>query len=100
MDLKRVLGQVDARTAQAFVRASRNVFDALMLEAERVQEAGTPPPRDYAAAGLSREAPAGGWLTHAELRETARKLTESIAAEKWLEGMCFAVRALSALGAV
>lgn len=100
MDPMKLLSRIDARTAQAFVRATRNLFDAMLVEAERVQSTATPQPRDYQAAGLSREMPAGGWLSYEELHAVTRKLTESLAAEKWLDGVMFAVRTLALLGAI
>jgi hypothetical protein len=95
MDLRRLLQQIDAETARAFVGAARHVLDALLLEAARAEEMQTPGPRDYENAELSRATPAGGWLSHAELRKTTQEMTEAIAAEKWVDGVAFAIQLLS-----
>lgn len=95
MDLRKLLQQIDAETALAFVGAARHVLDALMLEMARIEEAQTPEPRDYEQAELSRATPAGGWLSHAELRKTTQELTEAIAAEKWADGVVCAIQLLS-----
>jgi len=100
MDWQTVLRNVDAGTARAFVQAARHVIDAMLLEVARVQQAQTPAPRDYQQAGPSREAPAGGWISHEELRATTQRMAEAIAAEKWVDGMLFAIRLLAAVGAV
>jgi hypothetical protein len=98
MDLQSIVRKIDTPTAQAFVSAARHVIDALLIEAHRVQAAQTPPPRDYNAAELPRAAAPGGWLTDDELHETARRLAEAIAAEKWVEGFVLALKMLAALG--
>lgn len=95
MNLEDLLGRIDLRTAQAFVRAARHVIDALLIEAERVKEAQAPTPRDYATASLSREAPPGGWLSRDELRSAAQRMAEAMAAEKWVDGALVAIRALA-----
>jgi len=100
MDWATLLRQIDAGTARAFVAAARHVIDALLIEAERVQQTQTPAARDYNAAELSREAPAGGWLSHAELREAARRMSEALATEKWVDGFVAAVKLMAALGGV
>lgn len=98
MDLQSIVRNIDAETARAFVSAARHVIDAMLIEAERVRQVQTPDARDYNEAALSREAPGGGWLSHAELRETAQRLSEAVAAEKWTAGFVCALRLLSALG--
>ncbi len=98
LDLESLARRIDAGTAQAFVRAARHVLDALMVDAERVRAVQTPPPRDYDAVELPRGTPAGGWLGHEELRATAVQLAEAIAAEKWTDGLVFALRLLGGLG--
>lgn len=98
MDLTAILKNIDAATARAFVKAARHVIDAMLIETQRVRQTQTPGARDYDSADLSREAPPGGWLSDEELRATSQKLSEAIAAEKWTDGVIFAVRALSALG--
>lgn len=100
MDLKTIVGQIDAQTARAFVSAAKNVIDALMIEAQRVRQTQTPGTRDYESATLSREAPGGGWLSDDELRRTTQQMSEAIAAERWTDGVLFAIRALTALGAL
>lgn len=92
MDLLSVIRRIDTETARAFVQAARHVVDAMLLEAERMEQTGTPTARDYNTAALPRDAPAGGWLSHAELRQTARELSEAIAAEKWVDGVVLAIR--------
>ncbi|MBU0638057.1 MAG: hypothetical protein KKB50_04270 [Planctomycetes bacterium] len=99
MDIGTIAKQVDAETARAFVSAARHVIDALLIEGERVQQMHAPVPRDYGAASLSRERPAGGWLAHGELRQTVQKMAEAIAAEKWTEGMVLAIRLLGGMAA-
>ncbi len=98
MTLNSALQQVDAGTAQAFVRAARHVIDAMMIEAQRVHQAQAPGARDYLGGDLSREAAAGGWISHEELRSTTQKLSEAIAAEKWIDGLLTAVRLIALLG--
>ena len=100
MDLKTLVKNIDVQTAQAFVTAARHVIDALLIESERVRKTQTPGARDYNKAELSRETPAGGWLSHEELRDTARRMSEAIALEKWTDGLVCALRMLSALGGV
>jgi hypothetical protein len=98
VDLQSILKQIDAPTAEAFVRAARNVIDAMLIEVQRVRAVSTPEPRDYNAAALPRAAPPGGWLSADELRQTTQELTEAIAAEKWVDGVLFAVKALAIVG--
>lgn len=98
MELGTILKHVDAGTARAFVTAARHVIDALMIEAARVRQARTPGVTDYASAGLSREAPGGGWIADEELRGVTQRMSEAIAAEKWVEGVAFAVQAIALLG--
>lgn len=89
---------LDAGTARAFVTAARHVIDALLIEAARVQQTQTPGATDYASADVSREAPGGGWISDAELRGVTQRMTEAVAAEKWVEGAVFAVQAIALLG--
>lgn len=98
MDLRTLLTRIDAETARAFVTATRHVIDAMLIEGERVQQAQTPGARDYNTADLLRTTPAGGWLTHSALRDAARQLAEAVAAEKWADGVLFALQALRAVG--
>lgn len=98
MDLRSVLTNIDAQTAQAFVAAARHVIDALLIEGERVRQTQTPEARDYNQAGLPRDAAAGGWLSHEELRDTARRMAEAVAAEKWTDGFVAALQLLAAVG--
>lgn len=98
MTLEAMFKQIDAGAVRAFVTAARHVIDALMIEAARVRQTQTPAPRDYASVGLSGEAPPGGWISDDELRLTAQRMSEAIAAEKWVEGALFALRVLAALG--
>jgi hypothetical protein len=98
MDWRRLVESVDAESARALVLAARRVIDALLIEAERVRRTQTPPPRDYNAAELPRESPAGWWLEHSELRATAQELSEAVAAEKWTDGLVCALKALFVVG--
>ncbi len=101
MDWQTMVRSIDANTAQAFVRAARHVIDALLIEAGRVRATQTPGPRDYNdAAALPRETPPGGWLSHDELRETARQMAEATAAEKWTDGLLCALKGLALIGGV
>jgi hypothetical protein len=100
MDLRKLLQNIDAETARAFVSAARYVLDALLLEAARAEETHTPGARDYENAKLSRATPAGGWLSHEELRKTTQEMNEAIAAEKWADGVVFAIRLLTSFGGV
>jgi hypothetical protein len=95
MDLRMLLRSIDAETARAFVSATSHVIDALLFEAARVGEAKSPGTRDYENAGLSRATPAGGWLSHEELRHTTQKMAEALAAEKWADGVAFAIGLLT-----
>lgn len=97
MNLATILEQVDARTARAFVVATRTLIDALLIESARVEQTRTPAEVDYLHAGLSREAARGGWISHAEITETTRKMSEAIAAEKWIDGVVFAARVIALL---
>lgn len=99
MDLKELLQHVDGETARAFVGAARRVIDAMLIEAEHIRAAQPPAARAYDEARLSRAAPAGGWLSHDELRGAARRLGEALAAEKWTDGLVCAVRLFGLLGA-
>jgi hypothetical protein len=98
MNLKQLVGEIDADTARAFVEASRIVIDALLIEGERLAAADTPAARDYEAARLNRAAPPGGWLAPAELRAVAQRLSEAIAAEKWSDGLLCALQILRRIG--
>lgn len=98
MDLNTLLTQIDENTARAMVEAMGRVFDALVIEAERIEQTQTPPQRDYNSATLSREAPGYGWISDSELRRTAQHISEAIAQEKWIEGFTVAVRWLQILG--
>ncbi len=98
MDMRSVLASIDAQTAQAFVTAARHVIDALLIEGERVQQTQTPAARDYSQAELSRATPAGGWLSHEELRDVARRMAEAVAAEKWTDGFVAALELLAVVG--
>ena len=100
MDLRALAGRIDVATARAFVTATRQVIDAMLIEGQRVEQVQTPGKRDYRTAELSREAAPGGWLSHAELQNTAQRLAEAVAAEKWADGLLFALSALRAVGGV
>ena len=94
MDWKAIVGQIDATTARAFVAATRNVIDAMMIEGQRIRQTAAPSQRDYAAAELDRSAPGGGWLADEELRAATQRMSEAIAAERWADGVLFAVAAI------
>jgi len=97
MDLASIAKQVDASAAQAFVSAAMHVLQAAMVEAERARPELPPGQRDYEHATLSRETPAGGWISHGELRRATQQISEAIAAEKWAEGLVFALQAIAML---
>lgn len=97
MDIVGIAERVDARVAQSFVRAAFNVLTAMTVEVERGKPARPPGERDYNAAGLSREGPAGGWISDGELRAATQRISEAIAAEKWSEGFVFAIQAMAML---
>ncbi len=98
MDWREVVRGIDAETARAFVAAACRVIDAMLVETQRRQAARTPEQRNYEEAGLRRDAAAGGWLSHDELRQTVQRLAEAVAAEKWTEGLLAALAALRCLG--
>lgn len=100
MDLNQIAQQITPQAARAFVSAARNVIDAMLIEAERVREVSTSDRIDYETAALPRGTPAGGWLSMEELRTSAQRLAEAIAAEKWTDGFLVAVRLIAALGAI
>ncbi|MCG3127304.1 MAG: hypothetical protein CHACPFDD_02162 [Phycisphaerae bacterium] len=100
MNWAAIVKRIDPATARAFVSAARAVIDAMLIEGERVRQAQAPARRDYGSAGLPADAPAGGWISDSEVRSAAQKMSEALAAEKWVEGVMFAIKALSALGAV
>jgi hypothetical protein len=100
VDLNMVLQSIDVSTAKAFVTAARNVVDAMLIEGQRVKQASGPVARDYTNASFGAEAPAGGWISDDEIAATVQSMAEAIAAEKWTQGLVFAVQALSALGAL
>lgn len=97
MDWKLALQQIDAGTAKAFVSATRNIIDALLIEGQRVRQAGPPAVRDYRQAELDRSAPGAGWLTDEELRAATQRMAEAIAAERWTDGFVFALSAIALL---
>lgn len=98
MELANAVRQIDAGTARAFVSAARHFIDALLIEGQRVQSTATPVGHDYETGQrLSRETPAGVWISNEELRGAMQRMAESLAAEKWVEGALFAVRAVALL---
>lgn len=92
MRLETVLKQIDEQTARAFVQAARHVIDAMLIEGQRVAQASGPKARDYNSTHIEATTPAGGWISDSEVHELARRLSEAIAAEKWVDGIVFAVR--------
>lgn len=98
MNLKTVLENIDPQTARAFIRATRHVIDAMLIEGARVEQAQTPTPRDYREQGMPRDAPPGGWISSSELRDTAQRLSQALSGEKWLDGFVAALRIVSRLG--
>lgn len=98
MDIVTLIQRLDVENARAFVTAVRNVVDALLIEAQQLEQQQTPEKVDYRTAELPREAPAEGWLTTGELRNTVQKLSEAIAVEKWMDGVRFALQTLSKIG--
>ncbi|RMF71781.1 MAG: hypothetical protein D6744_17505 [Planctomycetota bacterium] len=98
MDWKHLAQAIDAETARAFVGAARNVIDALLIEGERIAQTRTPERVDYNAASLPERTPAGGWVSHDELRAASRRLAEAVATEKWIDGVVCAARVFAAMG--
>lgn len=90
--LTRIAEAVDPRTARAFIGATRNVIDALMIENARVTATQTPGQKDYATASLPDAAPPGGWISTSEARATLQKMTEAVTLEKWTEGFIAAIQ--------
>ena len=95
MDLRKLLQNIDAETARAFVSAAGHVIDAMLFESARIGETVTPAERDYENATLPRATPAGGWISHEELRLTTQKMAEALAAEKWADGVVLAIQVLT-----
>jgi hypothetical protein len=100
MDLRAIAERIDGPTARAFVGAARHMIDAMLIEAGRVQQTRTPGTVDYNTAEISRTTPAGGWLSDVELRGATQRLSESMAAERWSDGVLFAFKALALMGAI
>ncbi len=100
MDMTTLAERMTPQAARAFVSAARHVIDAMVIESERVRQAQGPGRTDYNAAGLSHDTPGGGWISVEELRDSSRRLAESIAAERWTDGFLVAVKLIAALGAV
>lgn len=98
MSIEEIVKKIDVNAARAFVHAARNVIDALLLETEAVRSVQTPAARDYSQAQLPRDAAPGGWLSHEEIRNTAQRLAEAVAAEKWCDGVLFTLQLLAMLG--
>lgn len=57
-----------------------------------------PTPVDYAHAEITVGVPPGGWLSVEEFRDASRRMTEAIAAEKWVEGFITAVQIMIMIG--
>lgn len=100
MNLEAILSRIDTASARAFVGGARRLIDAMLIEGQRVRQTQTPTGVDYTSAGLQADTPAGGWISDEELRGATQRMSEAIAAEKWTEGVLFALKALSALGAI
>ena len=98
MNIEDAVKRIDVDAARAFVHAARNVIDALLLEVEEVRSVQTPAARDYNQAQLPRDTAPGGWLSHEEVRNTAQRLAEAMAAEKWCDGVLFTLQLLQVLG--
>ena len=95
MDLRRLIQGVDGEAARRFVEATQHILDAMLLEAARAHPEPEPGVRDYREASLMHGSPEGGWLSHEELRATTQQIAEAIAAEKWTDGLLFAIRLLT-----
>lgn len=98
MNFRTLVEHMDAETARSFVRAARHVIDAMLIEGERIEQTRSPQPRDYNTAEIERDAPAGGWLSDAEIHRAAQRMAEAIAAEKWTDGLVFAVQFFARVG--
>lgn len=97
MNLEAIAKRIDADSARAFVHAARNLVNAVMVEVARQKDVSGPTPRDYRSAGLSSEPAPGGWISRGELDRACQQMSEAMAAEKWVEGVMAAVRAIGML---
>lgn len=97
MQVAKVAEKLDADVLKQFVVGVQKVIEALLIEQEHVGSQPGPVPVDYNTAGLPRAEPPGGWIGTGELRAASQKMSEAIAAEKWVEGFVFAVQAMGTL---
>lgn len=90
-----LLKDVNLVIVKRFLFAVESLVNALLLAEELPREARMPQEHDYTKATLPREAPPLGWLSHDQLRESARQMGEAISAEKWTDGFVAAIRLIS-----
>lgn len=102
MDFQTILKQINPETAKVFIDATFDVVNAFLLKAEENETAVPPSNVDYNAPhrGLKNDAPAGGWISDAEVRATLRKQVESMKVANWMDGFLTAIKLLVAIGAV
>ena len=98
--IKGVAEKLDPATIQTFVHTARLVVEAVADEAQASASTQMPGQTDYATATLDHSTPAGGWLNVEQIRETSRKMTEAVAAEKWVDGFICAVQFMAMIGAI
>jgi len=78
--------------ARQFVLTVQRWIEAGLLPPTKVGAGPVPGRVDYGTAKIGSVAPAGGWLSDAEVKSVAQGMTEAIAAEKWFDGVKFAVQ--------
>lgn len=101
MTLQESLKQIDLQVVKDFVLAVHKMISSLMVQPHASGGAAAPPgDTDYGSADLSGATPDGGWISNDELKATQQKMTEAIKTESWIDGALFAVKLMSALGAI
>ncbi len=78
--------------ARQFVLTVQRWIELGLLPPTKVGAGPVPGRVDYGTAKIGSVAPAGGWLSDAEVKSAAQGMTEAIAAEKWFDGVKFAVQ--------
>lgn len=92
-----IASHIGPEEAKHFVTAAFNVIKAALIVREQEREARTPGTVDYGSAELDRSTPADGWITDETLLSYQQRMTEAIAAEKWMDGFIFAIQLISVL---
>lgn len=81
-----------------FVLAFKAMLDRGLIPTVPVKPEVEPPLHEYGGKGLTKNAPASGWISESELAGRVQLMTEAIAAEKWEEGFLFAVQIIMLFG--